>query len=288
MKEKLELRKVREFGEIISDTFLFIKQNFKALMQAYFAICGLFIVAGILSMLLQRTQVQEVQQIGRWRLTQTVISWEYGLMMVLLLVNYVSTYVTVYSFIALYIRKGNVAPSLAETWSYFKYYFFRVFGSTIVMTIILILGFALCLIPGFYLFPAFTLFLPIMVLENGSFGHSFNRAFKLLNGEWWITAAVLFVIYLIFYMCSFIVQVPAFLIELIVGFTNVESGLRTFYMTITSCLTYLAQAFTIIPIAASALIYFNLVERKESTGLFDRMNTLGNQKPQEYGTEEEY
>ena len=43
MIQKVEFRKVRDFGEVISDTFLFMKQNFKPLFKAFFYLCGFFL-----------------------------------------------------------------------------------------------------------------------------------------------------------------------------------------------------------------------------------------------------
>src|SRR4028119_116243 len=44
-EQQVEFRKVREFGDNINDTFLFIRQNFAPLLKSFFAICALFILA---------------------------------------------------------------------------------------------------------------------------------------------------------------------------------------------------------------------------------------------------
>jgi hypothetical protein len=294
MTEKLELRQIREFGAIVSDTFVFIRQNLKPLLKSFFTICGIFIVAGIISMVLYQLQAQQWQapvgSEGIWQrtLSGSVLTWEYFLLLVFSILSYVSMYVTVLSFVALYIQKGNNAPNVDEVWAYFKFYFFRLLGSSIVMSIFLIVCFVCCILPGIYVFPAVTLFYPIMVLENGSFSHSFERSFKLLKEEWWITAAVLVIIYIIFYMASFIVQVPALILQMIATFMHAESPVRSVYAIASACLTYLAQVFMLIPIISSCLIYFNLVERKESTGLLGRINAMGNNNAQENIHPEEY
>ena len=46
----MELRKLRDFGENINDTFQFIRQEFKPLLKSFFAIAGvLILVTGIVS-----------------------------------------------------------------------------------------------------------------------------------------------------------------------------------------------------------------------------------------------
>ncbi|RZL26942.1 MAG: hypothetical protein EOO96_22340 [Pedobacter sp.] len=51
---KIEFKKIRDFGQIINDTFTFIRQNFKPLIKTYYIFCGLFVLAGMLAMLLQQ------------------------------------------------------------------------------------------------------------------------------------------------------------------------------------------------------------------------------------------
>ena len=45
MDSKIELAKPRDFGETITDTFGFIRQNFKPLLKYFFIFCGFFVVA---------------------------------------------------------------------------------------------------------------------------------------------------------------------------------------------------------------------------------------------------
>lgn len=278
MREKLEFREIRDFGTIIGDTFLFIRQNFKPLLKSFFAVCGIFITAAIISMIMFKIQtidLQDTNALGYGSMKGMMFTWEYVAILTFSIITCVSMHGVVLSFVALYMVKGRVAPTTVEVWSYFRYYFFRLLGSSLGISILLIICFVCCIVPGIYVFPAFSLFLPVMVLENGSFSHSFERSFKLLKGEWWITAATIFVSYIIFYMCSLIIQAPAFILEMISTLSHSEKSVRSIYAIFTAIFTYIAYIFFTIPIITSCLIYFNLVERKESTGLLDRINTMG-------------
>lgn len=296
MKENVEFKKIREFGDIIGDTFLFIKQNFKPLFKVIIYLCGIFIIAGMLSSLL--TQLQLVGMVSAKGGMSTMnnpfsliynLGFNYILLIAFLMLNYTAINVTVLSYISLYIQKGNVAPDVVEVWAYFKYYFFRVFGSGLLVTILFIFCLLLCIVPGVYVFPAFTLFFPIMILENGGFSHSFSRSFKLLKGEWWVTAAVLIVIYIIFYAFTMIMQLPASIIMMVSVFTHAANPITETYAIVSSILQYVAQIFMIIPIIGAAICYFNLVERKENAGLINRIDGFGtansnpiNSTPEEY------
>jgi hypothetical protein len=294
MKDKVEFRKLREFGELIGDTFLFMKQNFKPLMKSFFALTGIFIVGGIISSMLAQLQLVGIAQAAGTIYDDSPrnmiynVGFTYFLSMVFVLLTYTSMYVSILSFIALYIEKGNIAPTVDEVWAYFKYYFFRMMGSGVLLVIFFMLCLILCIVPGIYVYPALTIFAPIMILENGSFTHSFDRSFKLLKEEWWITAAVILVINLIFYAFSTMVQLPAIIIMMVGAFTQGERTITNVYAVISSISQQISYIFMIIPIICSSLIYFNLVERKENLGLFQRMDSLGQSPETDQTIQEEY
>lgn len=294
MKDKVEFRQLREFGELIGDTFLFMKQNFKPLMKSFFALTGIFIVGGIISSMIAQLQLVGIAQAAGTAFDDSPrnmfynVGFTYVLSIVFALLTYTSMYVSVLSYIALYIEKGNVAPNIDEVWAYFKYYFFRMMGSGILLFIFFMLCLILCILPGIYVYPAVTIFAPIMILENGSFTHSFDRSFKLLKNEWWITAAVILVINLIFYAFSTVVQLPAIIIMMVGAFTQGERTITNAYAVISSVSQQISYIFMIIPIICSSLIYFNLVERKENLGLFQRMDSLGQNPETDQTIQEEY
>ncbi|MFD0939958.1 hypothetical protein [Pedobacter boryungensis] len=291
MKDKIEFKKIREFGDIIGDTFVFIKQNFKPLMAAFFSLTGIFILGGMISAIIAQLQLVDLAQgegyTGGPFAKMYNMGFSYILMIIFLILSYTSMYVSVLSFVALYIEKGNVPPTVAEVWVYFKYYFFRMLGSGVLMSIFLGLCFICCIIPGIYVFPAVTLFYAVMILENGNFSHAFERSFKLLKNEWWITAATILVVYVIFYACSLIVQIPSFIIAIVGAFTHAEQPITRTYAFVSSIFQQIAYIFMIIPIISSTFIYYNLVERKESLGLLNRIDGLG-QNSNQAETPEEY
>lgn len=294
MKDKVEFRQLREFGELIGDTFLFMKQNFKPLMKSFFALTGIFIIGGIISSMIAQLQLVGIAQAAGTTFDDSPrnmfynVGFTYVLSIVFVLLTYTSMYVSILSYIALYIEKGNVAPSIDEVWAYFKYYFFRMMGSGILLFIFFMLCLILCILPGIYVYPAVTIFAPIMILENGSFTHSFDRSFKLLKNEWWITAAVILVINLIFYAFSTLVQLPAIIIMMVGAFTQGERTITNAYAVISSVSQQISYIFMIIPIICSSLIYFNLVERKENLGLLQRMDSLGQNPETDQTIQEEY
>jgi hypothetical protein len=279
MNNNLEFRKQREFGEIISDTFLFIKQNFKPLLKVFFYLCGFFFLASILSAVMHLLGAGNLKNItsatSPMQAYSNMFSWSYAVVMLFFMATYTSITVSTLSYIAVYIDKGNKPPSPEEVWAYFKYYFLRVMGSSIPITILTFLAFICCIIPGIYVFPALSIFYAVMIFENGSFGYSFGRAFKLANKDWFATAGAMIIIWIITYAAFLIPSLPTMILGMISMFTKGPTGTVTTLMIISTVIQYLSYVFMMIPLIGVSLCYFNLAERLESGGLLARIETLG-------------
>lgn len=294
MKEHIEFRKVREFEGIISGTLLFIKQNIKPLLKAFFSLCGIFILGGLISnifMQLHMTDVRENVQAGNYDgfgVWSSMVSWRYLLVIVFSVLNYTAMYTTILSFIALYIAKGNVSPTVEEVWSYFKYYFFRVMWSCMLIYFLWIVSAMACLIPGVFVTPAFSIFFAIMILENADFGTAFGRAFALVKQNWWATFATLLVVGIITSIFMMVVYAPAYILMMISAFSGGDLEVLRAYQVFTSISQSLSQVFMIIPIVSMAFIYANLAERKESQGLLSRIEEFGSTTAPVSHPDEEY
>jgi len=296
MSEKLEFRKLREFGEIINDMFQFLKQNFKPLMKTYIYLCGFFVLGGMIAAIMYQLGVQKVA-FGYGNGQSTVygiqkfydlFTFNYFLVIILSMLNYTAITVSILCFIALYVQKGNQAPTVEEVWAYFKYYFLRVFASGFAVLIFLVICFLFCFIPFVYVFPAMSIFYSVMVLENGSFEYSFSRAFKLLKDQWWATAGAIFVIWIISYACMSIASMPAIILTLVSGFTKGSGGFSSLVIIVSTVIQYVCQVFMILPVIGVTLCYFNLVERMDNTGLMERINKLGKPEADVNATPEDY
>ncbi|MDR6785882.1 hypothetical protein ABIE26_004649 [Pedobacter africanus] len=292
MSEKIEFKKLREFGEVISDTVLFIKQNFKALLKVFVYFCGFFIVAGIIASVIQQLGLQGMaKDTGnpfKFARPSEIFTLSYFMVIVFTLFTYTAINVSILSFIVLYIEKQRTAPSPEEVWGYFKYYFVRVFFSGLFVSIFVMVAFLFCILPGVYIFPAMSLFSAVMVMENGSFSYSFSRSFKLLKDQWWVTAGTIFVIWMIAYASMSFASLPAVFLTMAGTFMPISSEWSKVMIVIGTIVQHLCYVFMMIPVIGCTLCYFNLAERQESTGLMDRINQLGQEKDQLSGLEEEY
>lgn len=296
MPDKLEFKKLREFGEIINDTFQFLKQNFKPLMKTYIYLCGFFVLAGMLAAIMYQVGLQKIgfgyggnpASANPFTRLGQIFTFNYFLVIIFSVLNYTAIVVSTLSFIALYIQKGNVAPAVDEVWTYFKYYFLRVFGSSIAISIFLVLCLLFCGLPFLYVFPAMSLFYSVMIIENGSFEYSFSRSFKLLKDQWWVTAGAIFVIWIITYACMSMASLPGIILTMVSAFTKTSGGMGILIIVFATVIQYVCQVFMILPVIGVTLCYFNLAERLDNTGLLERINQLGKSETDLNSTPEDY
>ena len=296
MDSKIELAKPRDFGEIISDTFAFVKQNFKPLLKYFFIFCGFFLLAtGATDTL---NQIQTLNRFNNYNPNSfdnptgpfSAFTPTYFLTLFFMLVEYMAITIMTLAFMALYKQKGNEVPETEEMWGYFKFYFFRVAGSAFVVSILIILASLLCLIPGIYLYPIMSLVFPIIIIENASFGYAFNQSFKLIKDNWWPTFGVLIVMGIILAVAATILVLPSAIFTAGSIFLHMTKGTSTSVtgVIVTSVLKQCAHVFHILAVVATGLIYFNLHETKEGTGLMERINQFGAGPGHTDTTQEEY
>jgi len=296
MKPTIELAKTRDFGEIISDSFLFIRENFKQLLSCFFIFCGIFLLAGVISGVMLQIKMMDVisdsespvleSGRGAW----AAYGFDAIFAGIIALAGYITLTVTIISFMALYKQKGNIAPTNEELWGYIKYYFFKILGVGILNYIILIIAFILCILPGIYLSPILGLILPIVIVENASFGYAWDQSFRLIKENWWTVFGALFITELILGICSGVVNLPFQVVNVWSVFLHKIPNvhLSIFSVIIGSILKVLSMAFYILPLVTLGICYFSLTEAKDATGLMGRIDQLGKNEADPNTPAEEY
>jgi hypothetical protein len=181
---------------------------------------------------------------------------------------------TTLSFVALYHEKGNEAPTVEEVWGYVRYYFFRVFGSAILLLIMLALGTAFCFFPGVYLLPVFALVMPVMIIENTTFGYSFNKAFKLIKNSWGPMFGVIMLTFILILAVFIVITIP---VSIVAGLVILLTGQNTnmIFGMVFTVFGHLIQFTYVLPVIATALAYFSYNEKMDDVGLMARIQTLG-------------
>ncbi|NJW52820.1 hypothetical protein [Salinimicrobium oceani] len=282
----IEFRRQRELGDIITDTFKFLRQNFKPLFKTIFKITGpvfviLLFAIGYYSYLgmdfLENPLFSDTAEI---EIEVYLIS--IFILLCSMLAFYVLLYNTVLHYIKSYINNAGVVSN-SEVAKGVKRDFAPMLGILLLAGLISGFGLMLCVLPGIYLWVPMALTPAILIFGRSSVMDSIGYAFDLIKNNWWSTFFTLFVMTLLVYIISMIFQFPLMIYYFIKTLTMAREGsvanpaelidwVYVFFNVLSSLFQYLLTAVVII---ATAFIYYSLDERKNATGSYDRISNLG-------------
>lgn len=280
----IQFKKQRELGDIITDTFKFLRQNFKPLFTAIFKITGpvfliLLLAIGYYSYLgmdiLENPFFSEEGNIETYLISLFILFSS-------LLAFYVLLYGTVLNYIKSYIDNAGVVDN-NEIFQGVKNDFGSILGLLLLVGIITIFGLLLCFLPGVYVWVPLSLAPAMLVFARTSVIDSISYSFSLILDNWWSTFFSLFVITLLVYMIGMIFQFPMMIYMFIKAFTISQEGsaanpadlidwVYVFFNVVSSLFQYL---LSVVVIVASAFIYYHLDEKKNATGSYERISNLG-------------
>ncbi|MDX1753478.1 MAG: hypothetical protein R3259_09855 [Salinimicrobium sediminis] len=285
-QKTIEFKKQRELGDIITDTFKFLRQNFKPLFKAIFKITGPVFVILLFAIGYYSYLGMDILQNPFFGDNEDIDVEMYFIALFILfsslLAFYVLLYGTVLNYIKSYIRNLGVVDN-TEVFQGVKNDFGSMLAIMIVSGTITIFGLLLCVLPGIYVWVPLSLAPAMLVFARTSIADSISYAFSLIKDNWWSTFFTLFVLTLLVYLIGMIFQFPMMIYMFIKAFIISQQGsaanpaelidwVYVFFNVISSLFQYL---LSVILIVASAFIYHHLDEKKNATGSYERISNLG-------------
>lgn len=294
--KKIQFRKVREFGENISDTFSFIKQEFKPLLKSYLLIAGVLILittlllgvfmgslyGGMFESVINDSNSDPVPEFSGLSLGSIL-----GVIILApLTMAAINTVVTCY--IKLYMEKGNNSPTFEEVWKETNRHIWRVLLFSFLYGLAVFIGTMLCILPGIYLAIALFPYAQIIIIEGEkSIGDVWSRCMTLIRENFWVT----FLLYILISMLtSFVSGSLGFVvgggITLLSYFTtkDIMASTGILYGTI----YFFSYLFYIIMMVSLVMHYFNLSEKQDGSGIMERIQNIGTHTDGHSQTEERY
>lgn len=303
----IELNKKREIGDIITDTFKFLRKNLKQLypiLLKTLLIPFILLIVGIIFYSIMTSDLTNaiyiLDNVGNnfiGIIVGVLVIIITGMIYTGLLYGSVTEYMKEY-----HASNGNPNTETIlrqikdKTGSYITLAFanlFYIFGLPFVIMILggVIMGGAgtflgvILIIAAFvyiiYLYARYAVIFPSLTHKKNTVTQSFSTSSKLVKDEWWNTFLTLFLLGLITGAISFVFQLPASIYtiskEFVApgDFSIVETStdwILVIFQSLSSAVSYLLY---IILAVASNFIYFNLNERKNQTGSFERINSIG-------------
>ena len=295
--QEADFRQRRDFGQKFSATFDFIAAHWRglgrcllylvlpaALLQA--VVAGLLqqqTLTGIFSSTARGGRNATAQQIAMMnQMVSTPLYWvsiALGIAFASLLV------LTVYGYVKLCLRPyPSPEPIMPrDVWQVIKQEFIGTFFSYLGLAVIVGIGFFLLAIPGIYLFVALMPFFIIKVVEGKGFGATLSRSLSLTKGKWWSTFGLLVITVLVLFVVLFVIGSFSGLLTMGLlrgGWKPAESGaggraIQILFIALAAIGSMLNLLFYPPMLLAIAFQYFNLVERRDGTGLHQLVSQIG-------------
>ena len=286
--KKINLRRQRELGEILNDTFTFVRQNYKDLLKVFVKNVGpafLFLFAAIAYY--NYSALGAVESGDIFNMVESGAGYGNliiaGLaLLVGVVVYYAFLYTSIFSYLKFYIHdKDNIDFKGISDGSYQK--FWSTLALVIIVSIMLGISLVLCVIPVFYSMVPLSLVFAIHLFERKDVFESIGDGFTIIKDNFWITFATILIFIIITVIISFIFQIPMTFYALIKGFlvndeinwSDAEGTYDWVYITLSvlsSAFQYLLHGFYAI---MTAFIYFNLKERRHFTGTLETIDAIG-------------
>ncbi len=288
----IEFKKKRELGDILSDTFAFLRAQLKPFFNVFLKIVGPYLAIMAISYGFYMYSIGDLINFTGDLLdspTDAILTIAaVGVFFLSIIAAYVMAQATTLYYIKSYTDlKGAIDFNTIKKNVYGS--FWKFIGLAILAGLSIGVGLMLCVIPGVYLYVPLALSFSIMVFGQKGASEAFSDSFKLIKNEWWMTFATLFVVGIIVTIASYAFSIPSTIYtyarmgilsgEIDADFTgNLFDPIAIFL----GIISLLAQFFlSIISLVAGALIYFNLNEKKNFTGTFERIQNLGEQPENE-------
>ncbi|MFS4416800.1 hypothetical protein [Maribacter sp. 2307ULW6-5] len=287
----IEFKKERELGEILTDTFAFIRTQFKPFFNTYFKIVGPYLLVMVMALLAYLYFAGDTMSYFMIDVDSEIANLAtvggVGLVYVLsLVVVYTMSQSTALHYIKSYANgKGTIDFDTIKKDVYVSFWTFLGLGIMVGLT--LLVGLMLCILPGIYLYVPLALSFSVLVFDRMDAGSAYNYSFGLVKGEWWMTFATIFVITLIVAIANYAFSLPAQIYQLVSmgifsGASDAESVFNLFqdpvYLFLNAVSAIVQFLMNLISVIALVFIYFNLNEKKNFTGTYERIENLGNGK----------
>lgn len=264
MEEFIQLRQQRDFSTVFSDTFQFIKQNIGLLGRALLMYVGPFVLlSAILGAIYPSAMMGRAASMSSMSdIWSIFFSWQFFVLLFSSVAASAMMVATSYCFVDMYDQRNGANFTIDELWNSIKGHVVPLFGSSIVVGLIVALGLMFFLIPGIYLAVSLSFTLFIQVSEKKDLGSAMSRSFALSKTAWFQTLGLLFVMGLIIFVISWGFGLVGGLF-IAIGQNYAGLGYKI-YTTLTSFITSFLSVFMYLIIAFQ---YYNLVDTTEGTSL---------------------
>jgi len=275
IEKEIQFRKKRELGDILSDSFEFIKQEYKPVSKLIITyVLPFLILYGIVQVFIQMKVIGNIDLTDPEAMMANIGPVYKNIFLFSLFGIFVQSLLigTYYSYIEIYIKKGKGNFDLSDIKPQLFSNSLIALGAGFVVFIITMIGIVMCIVPGIYFANTFSIVVMIALFEKKGLSNAMSRSWNLVNTQWWNTLLINIVGIVIIWAAGFVLTLPAML----AGITTTIVGIKdtgtidypNWYWVITGISTIISSLLWIIPATFIAMQYFNLDEHTKPENPF--------------------
>lgn len=287
----IEFKKERDFGLILGDTFAFLRNEFKPLLKILFSIAGPAIIVLILALAFYTYTAGDLAGFNFLQPSFNMVSplmflLAFACYMIAAIVAYVLSVSVTLNYIKSYIE-NNGSVDFNEIKADTKTTFWSFLGLAILKGITIILAIVLCFLPVLYAMVPMAIVFSIFVFQSRkSPTEAYSESFSLVNEDFWTAFGSFIVFVIIYYVLSMVFSLPTAIYSIVKngissGIMDAES-MQNFtdpiYVLLNVLASFVQFFLNIILIIGGAFIYFHLNEKKNFTGTYERIGSIGENK----------
>lgn len=287
----VEFKKERDLGAIITDTFKFLRLEWKPFFKTVFKIALIPILLAIVGILYysyeQSNMFSSIDVSNPDSINTSPFSGGLLLANIVLMISYLVAYIMI-NIVAMYYIKSyidnNGQVNQDEIKQNVKDNLWSFVGLGVLVAIIITIGTFLCVIPGIYVAIVLSLASSIYVFKGKDVMETISYSFEFIKGHWWETFGILFVMGLLVGVLSSIFSIPAIIysmIKMMSGITEndptkVFSVLSDPFYIVMTVISYVGRfLFYAVSIVSTVLIFFDINEQKYALGTIEKIDSLG-------------
>jgi len=289
-KPYIEFRKQRDFSSILSDTFGFIRNEFKPFIKTVVNIAGPAIVVFMIALAAYNYVSGDILNFSSFGEPSFNSSSVFVIITtaIFYLISAIAAYILTVASVLFYIKsyvdnKGLVDPTEVKTNVHKSFWSFL--GLSFLKGITLFIAALLCFLPVLYAMIPMAIVFSIYVFEpKRSTSDAYSQSFKLVNIDFWTAFGAFLILGIIYYVLGMVFSIPTVIYTLIstgifsgeIDPANMSSFSQDPILIFFNVLNTFFQFFlNIILIVGGAIIYFHLHEKTNFTGTYDRISEIG-------------
>ena len=267
IEKEIQFRKKREIGDIFTDSFEFLKQEYKLISKLVaIYVLPFMVLYGFVLVYLQKNIISKIDYTDTEALLANFGPLYLNIFLFSLFGLFVQSLLiaTYYSYIEVYVKKGKGNFDLSEITPQLFENGLLAIGASLVIFIIVMFGLILCIIPGIYFANTLSIAFIILIFEKKGLGNALMRSVYLVKTDWWNTFLINIVGIIMIWTVGLIMSIPT----MITGFSvNIFSPAQTpveypdWYWVLIGVSTVVSSILWIIPYTFLAFQYFNIDER---------------------------